>query len=191
MRSWKWSCHWSAVWTLFTTCPCRSPTLPKLPALIQQTGLLETQTQLSSVWNEKCEPVTHPQVWVAYLKITETLQTQSSSWPLLVQTPVGPLPRRYKHYVTLILYERNGTTALQVKSHWGQCERWACPISPLFYPGLCQWKPGSWHCRWKLRSGARIFNPVIIDSSKAGTADVLRRTHCAVFMSSTPSNHCL
>lgn len=41
------------------------------------------------------------------------------------------------------------------------------------------------------RSDAHIFNPVIIDSSKAGTADVRSRMHRADFTSNTPSNHCL
>lgn len=187
------------MWTLLTTCPCRSLTLPKLRALIQQTGLLETQTQLGSVWSAKCESITHPQVRVAHLNVTKTSQIPSSSWPLLMQTSIPPSWQAFT--LTLMLYGRNGAKALKrskraqknaksshIKDDVTDEHVW---ISLLFYPGLFQWKAGSWHCWWKLRSGAHIFSPVIIDRSKAGMADMSSRMHCVDFMSNTPSNHCL
>lgn len=103
--------------------------------------------------------------------------------------------------VTLTLDGRNGATALQrskraqknAKSrHIGDGVTdehvW---ISLLVHSGLSQWKTASWRCWWKLRSGAHTSNPVIIDSSKAGTAETSSRTHSADFRPKAPSNHCL
>lgn len=117
-----------------------------------------------------------------------------------MQTSIQPSPRHYKHSLRLLCCVEGTEQPLQKgqKEHrrmqrhikdsgTGEHVR----LSLQFRPGVFQWKAGSWHCWWKLRSGAHIFNPVIIDSSKAGTADMWSRMRCADFTSNTPSNHCL
>lgn len=130
---------------------------------------------------------------------------QNSANPIVildfVNADINPPPSLQVFTLTLMLYARKGAKALNrakraqknaksshIKDGVTDEHVW---ISLLFYPGLFQWKAGSWHCWWKLRSGAHIFSPVIIDRSKAGTADMSSRMHCADFMSNTPSNHCL
>lgn len=164
------------------------------------TPVSETQTQLGSVWSAKSESITHPQVWVARLNVTETLQTRLSACPLLMQTSIWPTPRHYKHSLWLLYCTEGREQQLKKRSKGAQKNAKSSHIkdrvtnehfwiSQLFYPGLFQWKTGSWHCWWKPRSGAHIFNHVIIDSSKTGMADMSGRMHSADFMSNTPSNH--
>lgn len=44
---------------------------------------------------------------------------------------------------------------------------------------------------WKIHTGAHIFNPVIIDSSEAGTGHVVEQKAPCRFHVKYPSNHCL
>lgn len=47
------------------------------------------------------------------------------------------------------------------------------------------------YCRWKIHTGALIFNPVIMGSAAAGVEHVVEQKALCGFHVKDPSNHCL